>query len=176
MRQARRRIFLFFILTVFTICLAGCQKKEVQCPFTSITWEDTWEDITALEGEPDETYDSVYGGTTYTFPKEYHGLKGTIKYMFDDQEKLVCLSWLHEADNSNDLAEVYSQLHDEADEMLGESGFQFNSEQFADLTSPGDVWYLDSGNVILSTVDTSELKVVQYTFKHPDVSEKKPED
>ena len=176
MRQANRRIFLFFILTVFAACLAGCQKKAAACPFTTITWEDTLEDITALEGEPDETYDSVYDGTTYTFSKEYNGLKGTVKYMFDDREKLVSMSWLYETDDSDDLAEVYDKPHGEAEEMLGESGFQFHSDQFADLASPNDVWYLESGNVILSTVDTSELKVLQYTFKHPDVSEERPKD
>ncbi len=176
MRQANRRIFLFFILAVFAACLGGCQKKATSCPFTTIAWEDTLEDITALEGEPAETYDSIYDGTTYTFPKEYGGLKGTVKYMFDDREKLVSMSWMYETDDSDDLAEVYDQLHGEATEMLGESGFQFRSEQFADLASPNDVWYLESGNVILSSVDTSEVKAVQYTFKHPDVSEEKPKD
>lgn len=174
MSQASRRIFLCFILTLFIASSTGCQKKAAECPFATITWEDTLEDIMALEGDPAETYDSVYDGITYTFPKEYDGLKGTIKYMFDDKEKLVCLSWLYETDDSGDLAEVYDQLHAQVEEMLGESGFQFHSEQFADLTSPNDVWYLEGGNVILSTVDTSDLKVLQYTFKHPDVSEEKP--
>lgn len=175
MRQASRRILLFFVLIVFIACSSGCQKKTAACPFTMITWDNTLEDITDLEGDSIETYDSVYDGTTYTFPKEYDGLKGTIKYMFDDREKLVCMAWLYETDDSKDLADVYDKIHGEAEDMLGESGFQFNSERFADLVSPSDVWYLESGNVILSTVDTNELKILQYTFLHPDVSEEKPQ-
>lgn len=175
MRQASRRFFLFFILTVFTACAVGCQKKTAICPFTTITWDNSFEDITELEGDSIETYDSVYDGTTYTFPKEYDGLDGTIKYMFDDKENLVCMSWMYETNDSEDLADVYDKIHSEAEDMLGESGFEFHSEQFADLVSPSDVWYLESGNVILSTVDTNELKILQYTFLHPDVSEEKPQ-
>ena len=59
----------------------------------------TLDDIQALEGDSGESYDSVYDGTTYTYEKEYDGLKGTIKYMFDDKEKLVCLSWMYETDD-----------------------------------------------------------------------------
>lgn len=175
MKQTSRHLFLFFILTVLTACAVGCQKKTVTCPFTTITWDNTFDDITELEGDSIDTYDSVYDGTTYTFPKEYDGLDGTIKYMFDDEEKLVCMSWMYETSNSEELADVYNKIHGEAEDMLGESGFEFHSEQFADLVSPSDVWYLESGNVILSTVDTNELKILQYTFLHPDVSEEKPQ-
>lgn len=83
-----------------------------------------------------ETYDSVYDGTTYTFPKEFDGLNGTIKYMFDDEEKLVCMSWLYETDDSEDLADVYDKIHGEAEDMLGESGFQFHSSSLRTLFLP----------------------------------------
>ena len=123
MKQTSRRLFLFFILTVLTACAVGCQKKTVTCPFTTITWDNTFDDITELEGDSIDTYDSVYDGTTYTFPKEYDGLDGTIKYMFDDEEKLVCMSWMYETSNSEDLADVYNKIHGEAEDILGESGF-----------------------------------------------------
>lgn len=53
--------------------------------------------------------------------------------------------------------------------------FQYNSEKFANSGTPGDVWYLDGGNVITSMVSVSEFSVVQYQFLHPDVSSEKPE-
>ena len=59
--------------------------------------------------------------------------------------------------------------------MLGESGYQLNSEKFAEAASPNDVWYMESGNVVLTMVDTGEVKALQYTFLHPDVSQEKPE-
>lgn len=176
MKRLSKIIPFLFALTLSVSFTAGCRKTEPEatCPFTSITWENTWKDITDLEGEPAESYDSIYDGVTYTYPKEYEGRKGTIKYMSDAEEKLVCMSWMYETDSSEDLAEVYDELHEKTEERLGKSGFQFNSDQFADLASPGDVWYLKSGNVILNTVDTNDVKALQYTFLHPDVSEEKP--
>lgn len=175
MKRLLRYISFFSLLAFLIVTAAGCREKKAECPFTTITWGNTLKDITGLEGECTDTYDSVYDGTTYAYPKEYGGLKGTVKYAFDDKEKLVSISWLYETDDSEDLAKVYDKLHREAEDMLGESGFQYNSDKFADLTSPGDVWYLKDGNVIITTVDTSEAKLLQYTFLHPDVSEEKPQ-
>lgn len=175
MKRMYRLFSFFMILALFAALAAGCGKKEPKCPFTTITWKNTLEDITALEGSESETYDSVYGGMTYAYPKKYHELDGTVKYMFDENDKLVSLSWMYEAKDSDDLADVYAQLHSEAEDMLGKSGFKFNSEQFADLASPGDVWYLKTGNIILNTVDASDAKLLQYTFLHPDVSEDNPQ-
>lgn len=174
MKHTRKFTLLLFIMISFSFLLSGCQKKTAECPFTTITWGSTLEDITSLEGDSQETYDSIYGGTTYTFPKEYDGLKGTVKYMFDDKEKLVGMSWMYESDDSDDLKEVYDRIHEEAKAALGESGYQLNSDKFAAVATPTDVWYLESGNVTLTMVDTSEVKALQYTYLHPDVSEEKP--
>ncbi len=174
MKQTRKIAFLL-VLALSTLFIAGCQKKEMKCPFTTITWNSTLEDIIALEGECKESYDSVYGGTTYTYPKEYDELDGTIKYMFDDKEMLVCMSWLYESNDSEDLKAMYDKIHSETEDVLGESGYQFNSDKFAAMANPNDVWYLESGNVILTMVDTSEVKALQYTFLHPDVSSERPE-
>lgn len=175
MKQLHRLFSFLFVLTLFSAFAAGCQKKEPECPFTTITWENTLEDIISLEGKEGETYDSVYGGMTYTYPKKYKEWDGTIKYMFNEEDKLVSLSWMYEAKDSEDLTDIYEQIHTEAEDMLGKSGFKFNSEQFADLASPGDVWYLDTGNVILNSVDASDAKLLQYTFLHPDVSGENPQ-
>ena len=175
MKKTQRLISILMILVLIFSMTYGCRKKEAKCPFTTITWNDTLDDIQALEGDSGESYDSVYDGTTYTYETEYDGLKGTIKYMFDDKEKLVCLSWMYETDDSADLKDVYDKLHSEAEDMLGESGFKYKSDKFADMSTPGDVWYLETGNVSLTAVDTSDVKAVQYTFLHPDVSEEKPE-
>ena len=95
--------------------------------------------------------------------------------MFDDKEKLVSLLCVYETPDSKDAKEVYEKIHSETEKELGESGFQYNSEKFANSGTPGDVWYLDGGNVITSMVSVSEFSVVQYQFLHPDVSSEKPE-
>lgn len=176
MIRIQRYFFLPAALILIAVLTAGCQKSKNTCPFTDISWGDTLEDITELEGDSSESYDSIYDGTTYTFPKEYIGLKGTIKYTFDDKDRLVGISWMYECSDSEDLRAVYDKIHAEAYESLGESGYKLNSDKFAEMASPSDVWYLKSGNVILNTVDSSELKALQYTYLHPDVSEDRPED
>ena len=103
-------------------------------------------------------------------------MEGTVKYSFDEEDRLVSMAWMYEAKDSEDLAGVYDKLHGQAEDMLGKSGFKYNSDRFADLTSPGDVWYLDTGNVILNTVDAEDVKILQYNFLHPDVSESNPQD
>lgn len=175
MKQFRQRTPLFFMLILTAAFIFGCQKKEVTCPFTTITWGNTLEDIRELEADGGETYDSIYDGTTYSFPKDYDGLTGTIKYMFNGEGRLVSMSWMYEADDSEDLAAVYEKIHGEAEKMLGKSGFKYNREELEKVAAPGDVWYLESGNVILTTVDASDLKALQYTFLHPDVSEDRPQ-
>ena len=177
MKQLHKHFTLVFALIFSIVFTAGCQKKAAECPFTTITWENTLEDITELEGSDSDAYDStVYGGLVYSYPKEYDGLKGTVKYSFDEKDRLVSMAWMYETDDSGDLMDVYEKIHQEAEDMLGKSGFKYNSDRFADLTSPGDVWYLETGNVILNTIDAEDVKILQYSFLHPDVSEGNPQD
>lgn len=192
MKQSRKLICLLFTLVLLAASLSGCQKKvdRAECPFTTITWGNTFDDITELEGDYLETYDSAYKGTTYTYNKEYDGLDGTIKYMFDDKERLVGMAWTYTSDDADDIKSVYNKIHEESEKTLGKSGYNLNSGKNklnsklqenqealndAGLSSPlADVWYLEGGNVIMNTLITSDVKAVQYTFLHPDVSQEKP--
>lgn len=174
MKHLLRYISLSFLLLFIIPVTAGCADKALECPFTTAAWDSTLEDIKSLEGEVLESYDSAYNGTTYAFSKKYNELEGTVKYGFDDKEKLVSISWLYETDDSEDLTEVYDKIHKEAEDALGESGFSYNSDKFADIAIPGDVWYRKEGNIIITAVDTEDAKLLQYTFLHPDVSEEAP--
>lgn len=177
MKKLHKLFTLLFALVFCILFTWGCGKKAAECPFTTITWEHTLEDIQELEGTDSEAYDStVYGGPVYSYPKEYDGLNGTVKYSFDENDRLVSMAWMYETDDSDDLLAVYDQIHKEAEDMLGKSGFKYNSDRFSDLASPGDVWYLETGNVILNTVDAKDIKILQYSFLHPDVSEGNPQD
>lgn len=191
MKQSRKLICFLFTLTLLVASLAGCQKKEAECPFTTIKWGNTLEDITKLEGDSYETYDSSYDGTTYTYAKEYNGLDGIIKYMFDDKEKLVGIAWTYISDDADDVKAVYGKIHDEAENSLGKSGYNLGSrkeelnsnlqENQEALNNMGmstpltDVWYLKGGNVTMNAVITDDVKAVQYSFLHPDVSQADPD-
>ena len=89
MKHFTKSTILFLLLTSMILSLCGCSSssKQVACPFTENTWESTLEEIQASEGELLESYPSTYNGTTYVYNKEYLGLSGRIKYMFDSEEK-----------------------------------------------------------------------------------------
>ena len=106
MKHLHEFITSLLFLTSIILFLTGCSSVQTKntCPFTEITWNSTPEDIRALEGELQDSYYSSFKGTTYVYNKEYLGLKGTIKYMFDDANRLrsteprkgkryVCFGW-----------------------------------------------------------------------------------
>ena len=51
-------------------------------------------------------------------------MEGTVKYSFDEENRLVSMAWMYEAKDSEDLAGVYDKLHGQAEDMLGKSGFK----------------------------------------------------
>lgn len=192
MKKTRKLICFLLGLTLLAASFTGCQKKEVEteCPFTTIKWDATPEDIAELEGDYLETYDSSYKGTTYTYNKKFNNLDGIIKYMFDDKDKLVGMAWTYVSNDADDVKSVYEELHTDAEEMLGESGYDFGEKEELnkklqdnqeELNATGmnstltDVWYREVGNVTMNAIITDEVKAVQYTFLHPDVSQEDPE-
>lgn len=159
------------LLASVTLFLAGCTftKRKVTCPFTQITWESTLEDIQALEGELMDSYYSSYKGTTYVYEKEYLGLKGSIKYMFDDEGRLMSMAWLYLPGTAEELETVYADLVDQTNRLYGKSGFDSDM-----TTAKGEVWYLEEGNILIAVMSTGVNEAIQYQFFHPDVSSDKP--
>ncbi len=174
----------------------------LECPFTEVGWEATAEDVAEAEAESlsadaagadsvssegeagngdtksesfstnaggsgPSTYDSVYGGTCYTWPKEYNGLMGTVKYMFDDEEKLMCVAWAYGCDDADELLSLYESINGSVNEKYGESGYAADHPG-----NYGNVWYLETGDIVLTTMITAENKALQYAYLHPLVSNK----
>ena len=123
MKRLRKSVILLFLIAMcLFICSCG-QSKKAECPFTEITWENTLDEVLALEGEPLDSYPSTYSGTTYIFSKDFHDMSGTIKYMFDDNDRLMSMAWLYIPESEDDLENVYQTLCDETTQTYGESGF-----------------------------------------------------
>lgn len=171
MKQLHKFVASLLLLTSITLTLTGCSSsaKEVTCPFTDITWESTLEDVQALEGEPQDSYYSSYKGTTYVYEKEYLGLSGSIKYMFDDEENLMSMAWLFLPESDEKLEEVYADLVEQTNKLYGKSGFDSDM-----TTAKGEVWYLEDGNILIGVMSTGVNEAIQYQFFHPDVSSEKP--
>lgn len=170
---ASRRLSLasLILLLIAASLFCGCKKTAdvssyLSCPFSAVSWDQDLDALIAAEGEDYTTYKSVYGGTTYTYPKEYQDQPGTIKYMFDDDDELVCVAWAYDGTEDTDsLHELYQKIHDEVVSVYGESG---NSTTKA--TNYGDVWHLDGGNILISTMVTSGNSALQYAYLSPKVA------
>lgn len=162
---------LFFILAVFLILgillfrFHGNKETGPASPFSDAVWQDTPENIIALEGDGYTTYDSVYGGTCYTYPHDYEDRQGTIKYMFNEEEHLMCVAWACAADEEQELYDLYHTIDESVNEKTTDE-----PDTTDKVSNTGHVWYRTEGNIILSLMITSDLKVLQYSYLHPDVS------
>ena len=163
----------FITLLVLSVCLIGicsCGKNiasgRAVAPFADVSWSSSVSDVIRTEGESTNTYDSVYGGTTYSYPKEFDDKKGTVKYMFDDKDALMCIAWAYGSDDEDELYELYNTINQSVNDVYGESNYSADTN----ATNYGNVWRLESGNIILSTMITSETKALQYAYLNPAVS------
>lgn len=172
----QKRVLSGLITLILTCLLCACSsgdssgaasgKSEPVSPISEAAWASTVNDMMAVEGDSYSTYDSVYGGTTYSYPKEYLGREGTIKYMFDEKEELMCIAWAYGSDDENELYTLYDEINQSVNDVHGESGYNADSH----ASNYGNVWYLKSGDIILSTMITSDNKALQYAYLNPVIS------
>ena len=170
MKHSRKILCLVLSFLLSASFLLGCGTKEVICPFTEITWDNTAEDIFALEGEEYEDGDALYYGASYKYEKEYRGLNGSIQYMFDEEDKLACMAWLYASDSQDEIQKLYDTIHEEMVDKYGKGGYE--SEFQSQIT--GDVWYLEGGNIILLISTVDEYKALQFSFVSPQHSLEEP--
>lgn len=146
-------------------CGSNASSTLPDCPFSDLKWSSSVKDMEKTEGTDHETYDSVYGGTTYTYEKEYQGVSGTVKYMFDEDKNLANIAWAYSSDDTDELYQLYEKIHADVVAAHGESGYNTQKE-----TNYGDVWYLEDGNIILSTMVTDSQKALQFAYLSPEQS------
>ena len=169
MNKNHKKIYCLFFTLLAALALTGCggkgSKTLPDCPFSELKWASCIKDMEKTEGKEYDTYDSVYGGTTYTYDKEYQGVTGTVKYMFDDKKQLACIAWAYSSESTEELYQLYETIHQEVVSAHGESGYNTDKE-----TNYGDVWYLDDGNIIISTMVTESQKALQFAYLSPEQS------
>lgn len=168
-KKKKKLKYLLSTLTVILLILTACGQQDegpvFDCPFTELTWNSTIDDMTAAEGQDYSTYDSLYGGLCYTYPKEYEGCSGTIKYMFDDENRLMSVAWAYSAETTEELQTLYETISASIIEKHGENGYTAGG-----VGNYGGVWYRENGDIILTTMITAENKALQYAYLHPLVS------
>lgn len=170
--MTRKNIHLFslmigmLLLCALTAC--GGEKETgpaLDCPFTDLGWNSTIDDMLSAEGNGYSTYDSLYGGLCYTYPKEYEGYAGTVKYMFNEENALMSVAWAYGAENADEIQALYETLSESATAKYGENGYDAGG-----VGNYGGVWYREDGDIILTTMITSENNALQYAYLHPSVS------
>ncbi len=156
----------FPLLCLLLCCLTGCkgQKNQPPAPFSALTWNASYEDVKEAHGNEIESYPSVYEGTTYVYEAVYQERNGTLKYMFDSEEKLMCIAWAYETDDPEDLESVYRSLKKEVEDVHGESCSPSAASGY------GDVWYLQEGDIILTAVSVQDGSALQYAYLNAAVS------
>lgn len=171
----QKRMYTAMICILFSLTAAACAQKDeppvLDCPFTTVGWDVSPTEASVAEGASEveiSYYDSVYGGSCYTFPKEYNGFQGTIKYMYDDKDQLMCVAWAYGCDSAEELAALYESINSSVNEKYGESGYSADHPG-----NYGNVWYLETGDIVLTTMVTEETKALQYAYLHPSVSNTK---
>lgn len=174
-----RYVTLSQFLSILIVLLCACGSPEdasvspehseaAAAPFTVLSWNASTEEMIAVEGGDYETYPSVYNGTTYTYPKQYLGKDGTVKYMFDQNGALMSAAWAFSSENIGILQDLYNEIEASVNTSFGESGY--NADGSNSVGNYGNVWYLEQGDIVLSTMITSEVKALQYAYLHPSVS------
>lgn len=150
--------------------LVDLSKYPLTCPFSDATWYTKANELTSFDSQNHKTYDSVYGGTTHTYDHTYLEHEGTIKYMYDHNDALMCVAFSCSLDSNEELSELYAKIHDECVSKFGKSGYQASHS-----TNYGDVWYREEGDVIISTMSTSEGIALQYAYLNPIISKEQME-
>ena len=90
--------------------------------------------------------------------------------MTGKNEELMNIAWAYTSEDSNDINTLYNQLLEELKKTYGDSE---NSDGVNNLV---EIWKLDDGHIILSAVDTSEIKALQLAFLSQAAVDYKAED
>ena len=157
----------FAVISFITaITLSGCSQtsSDIGCPFSDLSWDASYEEMIKLEGEQYETYDSIYKGTTYTYPKEYLGNPGMIKYMYDDAGKLCNVSWSYTGNDADEVLTVYRAVCDDTVSIRGPSTSADGIGNYC------EIWASESGTVMANAVITNDTRVMQIAYMSADVS------
>ena len=139
-------------------------SAETGCPFSDLTWASTTDDMIAAEGDDHESYDSIYKGMTYTYPKTYLENEGIIKYMFDGDGKLCNISWSYAGETADDVLKVYRVVCDDTEKLHGEGTDDNGVGNYCRM------WKREEGTIMVNAVITNDSTVMQIAYMSAEVS------
>jgi len=151
------------VISMSVALLMGCGKTG-DIPFTDLTFETSYDEMVESLGQP-EKETSSYLGTSYCYSSDYTMDGSEVRYTFDEDGNMASLSWLYESEEGEEVTAIYNDLHKQLENNYGETGEATN-----DVTQLSDIWRLETGNITLIALVSSEYNAVMYTYLSPDHS------
>lgn len=148
------------VIVLFTAC--GSDKNRI--PFSKLTFETSYEDMVSKLGDPTDTT-TTYLGDTYGYSCKYLQKDGTVRYTFDEDGNMASITWLYESEDGEEVSDLYADIHKELVNKHGKT-----KEATDDVTQLSDIWRLDTGNITLVAVVSSDYNGLMYTYLSKDHS------
>ena len=158
-----------FILAAASFILCACSRVSgpVDAPFApGISWDLDSARLEAVWGKCDAPYTSIYNGLTYSYPCEYLGRDGTVKFMFSDKGRLASVAWTFLTDSEEELNSVYTEVENAEKEKNGAGNVSESSG------AVGNVWYTKDKDILLTSVGVNGSYGFQYSYISRDFSKR----
>ena len=75
------------------------------------------------------------------------------------------MTWAYFSEDGEEITDIYNDLHKQLQNSLGKTKEATNT-----VTNLADIWRLDSGNIELAAIVTSDYNVVMFTYLSPEYS------
>jgi len=156
-------------ITITTICISclilGCSKQSSnRIPFSELDFSVSYEDMVDKLGEPvSET--ETYLGKSYGYQSDYLSMDGQVRYTFDEAGKIASITWLYESEDGEEITGVYNDIHKQLENTYGKT-----EEATNNVTQLSDIWRLDTGNITLVALVSSDYNGIMYTYLTPEHS------
>jgi hypothetical protein len=149
---------------VIALTFTACKSDKDRIPFSSLTFDTTYDEMIEELGEPTETT-VTYLGDTYSYAGEYLQKDGNVRYTFDEDGKMASITWLYSSEDGEEVSALYADIHKQLENNHGKT-----TESSDDVTQLSDIWRLDSGNISLVAVISSDYNGLMYTYMSKDHS------
>ncbi|MCR5580772.1 MAG: hypothetical protein K6F66_04215 [Pseudobutyrivibrio sp.] len=163
--KARKLITFTLTLSIAASTLMGCATGKY-IPFTDLSFDTSYDTMVKDLGEPTDEAES-YLGTSYCYSSDYMADDSQVRYTYDEDGNMASISWIYESEDGEEVTKYYNDIHKQLENKYGKT-----KEATNDVTQLSDIWRLDSGNITLIALVSSEYNAVMYTYLSPDNSTK----
>ena len=161
----KRLIRITLTAAIISSLLLGCSKSSSdRIPFSELDFTVTYEDMVDKLGEPISQTES-YLGESYSYKSDYLETDSEVRYTFDEDGKIASITWLYESDDGEEITGFYNDIHKQLENTYGKT-----EEATNNVTQLSDIWRLESGNITLVALVSSDYNGIMYTYLTPEHS------